>query len=136
LVYTTGKIENNMFHLYDARMAVPIRFVGQKQSIVNNAAAPVRIPKDVFEKGRPCEDLYVSRNHGIVVDEELVPAYKLMETHGLKQCFKNRTVTYYHIELEQHSAVVANGVSCESYLDCGNRKSLEEVDRSLKICSL
>jgi hypothetical protein len=136
LVYTTGKIENNLFHLYDARMAVPIRFVGRKTSVVNNEAAPVRIPQDLFEKGSPCEDLYISRNHGVLVHRELVPAYQLIETHSLKQCFKDRTVTYYHIELEQHSAVIANGVSCESYLDCGNRVSLHEVGRHIKTLSL
>jgi hypothetical protein len=136
LVYTTGKIENNLFHLYDARMAKSIRFVGRTTKCVNEECAPVRIPQDLFEKGSPCEDLYISRNHGVLVHRELVPAYNLMETHGLKQCFKDRTVTYYYIELEQHSAVVANGVSCESYLDCGNRVSLHEVGRHIKPLSL
>jgi hypothetical protein len=106
LVYTTGKNVSNLFHSYDSRMAVPIRFVGRKTSVVNNEAAPVRIPKDLFKKGIPCEHLYVSRNHGVLVHGELIPA------------------------------VVANGVSCESYLECGNRKSLQEVGRPLKICSL
>jgi hypothetical protein len=126
LVYATGKIENNLVHRYEKCMAVPIRFVGRTQSMVNKQSAPVRIPKDFFGLDQPSEDLYVSRNHGIIVDGILVPAYKLMESHGLEQCFKGRTVTYYHIELETHSGVLANGVPAESFLDCGNRNWLAE----------
>jgi len=34
---------------------------------------------------------------------------------------KTEEVTYYHIELEKHSMVVANGIAAESYVDVKNR---------------
>jgi hypothetical protein len=133
LVYTSGRIEHNKFHVYDARMAVPVRFVGQKKTSVNIESAPVCIPKDFFSEGVPFDDLFVSRNHGVVIDGELIPAYKLMDKYGLPQSCKARRVTYYHIELQEHSTVIANGVCTESYLDGGNRKSLKEVVRTKRI---
>jgi hypothetical protein len=133
LVYATGKIENNLVHRYEKCMAVPIRFVGRTQSMVNKQSAPVRIPKDFFGLDQPSEDLYVSRNHGIIMDGILVPAYKLMESHGLEQCFKRRTVTYYHLELDAHSGVLANNLPAESFLDCGNRRGLNEKTSVKKI---
>jgi hypothetical protein len=130
LVYATGSIKDNKVHMYECLLAVPLRFVGLKTSDVSEKTAPVRIPKDCFGEGAPDEDLYVSRNHGIIVDGILVPAYKLMESHGLEQCYKERTVTYYHIELDAHSGVLANNLPAESFLDGGNRKCLQEIPRS------
>jgi hypothetical protein len=132
VVYVTGKIENNAMHRYDAYVAKPIVFVGKRRTLVNDASAPVKIPQDIFEKGSPSRDLYVSRNHGIIVDGTLIPAYKLMETHGLEQCFEESTVEYYHVELDDHFGILAENVHCESFLDCNNKKSLTEVVRRLK----
>jgi hypothetical protein len=87
----------------------------------------VRIPQHFFKEGTPHDDLYISRNHGIILDGTLIPAYKLIETHGLKQCFKDRFVTYYHIELKNHGAVLANGLQAESYLDNGHRSMMDAV---------
>jgi hypothetical protein len=131
-VYVTGKIENNAMHRYDAYVAKPVVFVGKRRTLVNNASAPVKIPQDIFEKGSPSRDLYVSRNHGIIVDGTLISAYKLMETHGLEQCFEEPTVEYYHVQLDDHFGILAENVHCESFLDCNNKKSLTEVVRRLK----
>ena len=38
-------------------------------------------------------------------------------------------VVYYHLECEKHSAIVANGVLSESYVDLDNRHVFEESDR-------
>jgi hypothetical protein len=127
VVYTTGAILKNSFHEHETLMATPIKFIGKSTSIVNNSSAPVRIPQHFFKEGTPHDDLYISRNHGIILDGTLIPAYKLIETHGLKQCFKDRFVTYYHIELKNHGAVLANGLQAESYLDNGHRSMMDAV---------
>jgi hypothetical protein len=97
--------------------------------LVNKGTAPVKIPQDFFKKGSPSLDMYVSRNHGIIVDETLVPAYKLMEAYGLEQCYEENTVEYYHIQLDDHYGILAENVHCESFLDCNNKKTLTEVVR-------
>ena len=33
-------------------------------------------------------------------------------------------VTYYHVELEAHDVILAEGLPCESYQDTGNRARL------------
>ena len=40
-------------------------------------------------------------------------------------------VTYYHVELETHDILIADGAPAESYLDTGNRRMFENVDAPL-----
>jgi hypothetical protein len=132
-VYTTGEIVNNKIFQYEQHMAQPIRFVGKKTIIVSENSAPVKIPKDLFGKGVPLEDLYVSKNHGIIFDDKLLPAHEMMAMFGLSQCFDEKIVEYYHIELDKHSTIIANGSLCESFLNCDNKVALEEKKR-IPIC--
>lgn len=43
------------------------------------------------------------------------------------------SVEYYHLECEKHSAIVANGVLAESYLDVNNRYVFENSIKLRKI---
>jgi hypothetical protein len=40
-------------------------------------------------------------------------------------------VTYYHVELERHALLLANGLEAESYLDTGNRAIFENAGLAL-----
>ena len=39
------------------------------------------------------------------------------------------SIHYYHIELEQHSCIIANDVLSESYLDFNNRTTFENTEK-------
>jgi hypothetical protein len=91
--------------------------------------APVRIQKGALGNELPTEDLYVSPNHGIVVDGKLIPARKLKNGSTIYHDQSRETIRYYHIQLEQHSALVAHGVLTESYLDVGKRDSMTSLPR-------
>ncbi len=39
-----------------------------------------------------------------------------------------RTVTYYHVELDLHDVLLAEGAAAESYLDTGNRDTFGNAD--------
>jgi hypothetical protein len=60
--------------------------------------------------------LYVSKNHG-VFDRRgvLQPANKYVNGNTIYQDPTIDQLTYYHIELEAHCAITANGVMVESY---------------------
>jgi hypothetical protein len=107
----------------------PVRWLGHRTLVdlrrhPNQAAAqPVRIAKDAFGPGRPSRDLLLSPGHSVCVDllgEVLIPAGSLVNGATVSQCDLD-SVVYWHVELDAHDIVVADGLPCESYLDCGNR---------------
>jgi hypothetical protein len=91
--------------------------------------APIKFQKGALGNDLPTEDLYVSRNHGIVVDGKLVPAWKLKNDSTIDHDHSRENIRYYHIEMEEHSALVAHGVLVESYLDTGNRGTMTSLQR-------
>ena len=81
---------------------------------------PVRIRQGTFGKGLPQRDLMLSPDHAVYADGVLIPVKYLINGTSIVQTPVD-TVTYYHIELERHDVVFAEGLPTESYLDTGNR---------------
>jgi hypothetical protein len=91
--------------------------------------APIRIEKGALGNDLPTEDLYVSANHGIVVDGKLVPAHSLKNGSTIGHDRSRENIRYYHFEVDEHAAVVAHGVLCESFLDTGDRSTFTTLSR-------
>ncbi len=86
-------------------------------------AMPVRIRAGALRENQPSRDLVVSPGHAIALDivgEILVPAFSLINGATIVQ-EEVESVTYWHVELDSHDLLVANGQATESYLDMGNR---------------
>ena len=83
--------------------------------------APIRIERDAIADGMPHRDLLVSPDHAIFVDGKLICARQLLNGNTIHQERDNRAVHYYHVELEQHAVLLAEGLPAESYLDTGNK---------------
>ena len=81
---------------------------------------PVRISAGAFGPGRPARDLLLSPDHAVWLDGALVPARLLINGAGVRQVERDR-VTYWHVELDRHDVILAEGLPCESFLDTGNR---------------
>lgn len=81
---------------------------------------PVRIRKGAFGEGLPVRDLVVSPGHAVFVDGVLIPAHALVNGATVVQEAMDR-VRYFHVELDAHDVLLAEGLPCESYLDDGNR---------------
>ena len=64
--------------------------------------------------------MLLSPDHAVFVDGVLIPVRCLVNGQTIVQEAHN-TITYWHLELEQHDVVSADGLICESYLDTGNR---------------
>jgi hypothetical protein len=84
---------------------------------------PVRVLAGAFGEGLPARDLVLSHGHAVCVDvvgEVFVPAGELV--NGLTIVREQVSeVTYWHVELESHDVLLAEGLPAESYLDTGNR---------------
>jgi fibronectin-binding autotransporter adhesin len=82
---------------------------------------PIRITAGAFGPGCPHRDLLLSPDHALFVDEVLIPVRHLV--NGSTVCRQQvAEVEYYHIELECHDILLAEGLPTESYLDTGDRR--------------
>jgi hypothetical protein len=88
---------------------------------------PVRIRQGAFGEGLPRRDLVVSPGHAIFVDRQLVPAAQLLNGATIVQ-EDVESVRYFHVELDAHDVLLAEGLACESYLDDGNRQAFANHD--------
>ena len=91
-------------------------------------AAPVRILRDGFADGVPRRDLVLSPDHAVFVDNKLICARRLINGATIFQETDRASVVYYHIELDEHAILLAEGLPAESYLDTGNRGFFSGTD--------
>ena len=104
----------------------PVKWIGWRhydRAFVagNHLMLPVRIVAGALGHGIPRQDLTVSPGHGMVVEGCLVPAWRLVNGRTIIQAVTVETVSYFHVELERHAILLANGALAESFLDHGER---------------
>ena len=83
---------------------------------------PVRVRANAFAAGQPGRDLLLSPDHAVFVDGVLIPVRYLLNGATIVQ-ERVSAVTYFHIELERHDVLLAEGLPVESFLDTGNRSA-------------
>jgi hypothetical protein len=80
-------------------------------------AMPVRVAKDAFGKDSPHRDLYLSRSHMVHLNGVLIPVGDLINGRTIVAVdVPGDQIVYYHVELETHDVLVAEGAPCESFL--------------------
>jgi hypothetical protein len=85
---------------------------------------PVRIRAGAFGRNQPQRDLFLSPDHAVFVDGLLIPIRLLMNGTTIRQEARPQ-VQYFHVEMERHGVLLAEGLPAESYLDTGNRRRFE-----------
>lgn len=110
----------------------PLRWVGHRRVEVAGArdrrmVAPVLVRAGALAPGVPIRDMRVSPEHAFLLEGRLVPARLLVDGASIIQQSWTRAVTYWHLELEQHGILVADGALAESYFDDGNRTFFENA---------
>jgi hypothetical protein len=88
---------------------------------------PVRIRRDAIATGMPSRDLLVSPDHALFIDGGLVVARLLLNGGSIVRDANARAVHYFHVELDAHDILFADGMPAESYLDTGNRGMFENA---------
>ncbi|CAN7635348.1 Hint domain-containing protein [Rhizobium rhizogenes] len=87
---------------------------------------PVRMMAGSIAENIPERDLFISPDHCMFLEGSLIPAKFLVNGTTITQETALDPFEYYHIELEQHSVVLAEGAQTETYLDLGGRLSFLE----------
>jgi ELWxxDGT repeat protein len=104
----------------------PIRWIGQRHLDLTRHPAPervqpIRILAGAFADGVPCRDLRLSPDHAVLLDGLLIPVRMLVNGVNITRENDCRAVSYFHVELDAHDILLAEGLPSESYLDTGNR---------------
>lgn len=101
------------------------RKIGSALQIQNPKMRPVRISAGALGNGLPLRDLRVSRQHRVLVAspicermfdsrEVLVPAIRLTDLPGVFVDDSLDEVTFFHLVLDAHEVIFAEGVAAES----------------------
>jgi len=86
-----------------------------------NAATPVIVRQGALGDNVPNRDLRVTKGHSFYIDDVLIPVEFLVNHRSILWDDNAQEVELYHIELETHDVLLANGAPAESYHDDGNR---------------
>ena len=83
--------------------------------------SPIRIERNALSDGVPHRDLFLSQDHALFIDGFLIRARLLVNDMSIVRADNFDSVTYWHVELERHGIVLAEGAAAESYLELNNR---------------
>jgi len=113
--------------------SAPIRWIGRRhidcrRHPVPDHVRPIRIAANAFAPGRPRRDLLLSPDHAVQVGECLIVIRHLSNGTTIRQDHEIGEIVYFHIELDQHDILDAEGLLAESYLDTGNRGVFENAN--------
>lgn len=118
---------------------VPVKWLGQqtiRKFLNGNRIQPVRIRAGALGDGLPRRDLTVTGEHGIVIDGLVINAAALVNNSTIDWVPLDEigdSVTYYHVETEEHDVILAEGAPAETFIDYLDRRSFdnyqEYVDR-------
>ena len=108
----------------------PIRWLGHRRVTCARhpdpaALWPIRIQAGALAEGVPIRDLWVSPGHSMLIDQVLIQALAIVNDATIEQV-PSASVEYWHLELDGHDLVIAEGAAAESYLDVGNRAAFHE----------
>ena len=81
-------------------------------------ALPVRIARSALSPDVPHTDLYVTGYHSLLIDGVLVPAEMLINGVTATSCEAREydQLEYFHIKLESHDVIYAEGAPVETLL--------------------
>jgi hypothetical protein len=102
-----------------------LRWIGTGKALATRGkrgpATPIIVRKSALADNVPYADLRITKGHSLYLDGVLIPAEYLVNHHSI--CWDDRAqeVTVFHLELDTHDVLLANGAPAESYRDDGNR---------------
>ncbi|MGL5011676.1 MAG: Hint domain-containing protein [Paracoccaceae bacterium] len=105
----------------------PIRWIGSRTALARGNLAPIRIAKGALGPGKPSRDLYVSRQHRMLLQSKIaermtgaaevfVPAVKLLNMPGIEAASGPVPITYFHILTDRHDIIFAEGAPSETLM--------------------
>jgi hypothetical protein len=105
--------------------ARPVLWVGMGRALATRgrrtAATPVIVRQGALGENVPHRDLHVTKGHSLFIDDVLIPAEFLVNHRSIVWDDRAQAVEVYHIELQTHDVLIAEGAPAETYRDDGNR---------------
>ena len=92
------------------------RFLAGRRTLL-----PVLFRAGSLGEGIPRRDLVVSPLHAMFLEGVLIPAIALVDGDNVVQLTAAKQVEYFHLELDSHDVIWAEGAASETYLDDDNR---------------
>ena len=120
--------------------SVPVVWVA-RQTVSNPRAVelarcPVRIEAGALGPGLPNAPLTVTGDHALLFGGLLINAGALVNGTSIRLvplAEMPTQFTWWHLELEEHEAIVANGVAAESFIDYNGRSDFDNYDEYLDL---
>ncbi|MCB4771250.1 Hint domain-containing protein [Ancylobacter sp. Lp-2] len=108
----------------------PVRWIGRQTMHRHfgepDRVWPIRISAGALDHNLPRSDLFVSPDHALMIDGVLVQAGALVNGTSVTRHRPSEVrFTYYHIELEDHALVLAEGVAAETFVDNVTRRRFD-----------
>jgi Hint domain len=108
----------------------PIKWIGRR--VVSRVFAdplhvlPIRIRAEALDKNVPSRDLVLSPDHAILCDDVMIQAGALVNGGSIvRETNVPETFTYYHVELDDHSLILAENTPAETFVDNVDRMGFD-----------
>jgi Hint domain len=101
-----------------------------------SAQIPVKVARGALNGSLPHRDLYVTDAHCFYLNGILIPAINLVNGVSITKEVPSSTdeLTFFHIELEDHDAICANGAPTETLrVDAGYRTYFDNFDEYISL---
>jgi hypothetical protein len=104
------------------------RFIASRKDIL-----PICIKACALDENVPRRDLWISPHHAMYLDGMLIEAKDLVNGVSIVQSEGVDKVDYFHIELETHDLIVAEGALSETFVDDDSRGIFHNADEYLSL---
>jgi Hint domain-containing protein len=103
---------------------LPVKWIGRRtfkkvaSSPWHRSVAPIRVARFALHDQYPHRDLYLSPGHSLFVDGVLIPVKHLVNDRLVVRADMDdrEVIEYFHIELETHEVIFAEGAPAETLL--------------------
>jgi hypothetical protein len=100
---------------------LPVKWIGRRRfkkaaSSWHWSVAPIRVARFALDDHYPARDLYLSPKHCLFVDGVLIPVEHLVNGRSVApaKMDDSEVIEYFHIELETHEVIFAEGAPAET----------------------
>ncbi len=109
-----------------AGTARPIKWIGRRSYsgrfiMGRKNILPICIKAGALADDVPRRDLWISPHHAMYLDGVLIEAINLLNGVSVVQADHAEQVDYFHVELETHDVIIAEGAASESFVEDASR---------------